>query len=115
MAGITVNVTGNDAIIANLGSLNGAVKAGVQKAIENALQATYDGSQNDVPVLSGALKASGAITVGDLQGSVSYGDDTVDYAVFVEEGTSRMSAQPYLFPNFVSAVGQMQSDLQGIV
>ena len=47
------------------------------------------------PVDTGELQRS--IKIGDIEGGKSIGPDT-DYDVYVEFGTRRMSAQPYMRP-----------------
>jgi HK97 gp10 family phage protein len=91
-------VTGLDAIKARIDAHVARVKAGAQDALEQAVDGTFDDSQHDCPVDKGDLKASGKKEVGDLEGSISYG---TDHNFYVELGTSRMRAQPFLFPAFV--------------
>jgi HK97 gp10 family phage protein len=51
------------------------------------------------PVLTGDLRASVQVLgVQDGVGRVGAGNDHVDYAAYVELGTSKMAAQPYLKP-----------------
>ena len=76
----------------------------VQGLINDAVQECYDGSQKDCPYDDSNddaehehLRDSGTMEVGELSGSVSYGTDHCDY---VEFGTYKMAAQPYLLPNF---------------
>ena len=69
-----------------------------------------DISQGMVPVLTGALKASGHVDtvdvaiIAEVSYQVVYDAPTADqskwesYAIFPEEGTSKMSAEPYLRP-----------------
>lgn len=63
--------------------------------------AIYDDSQVIVPVDTGALKASGFVDGHDSEYRIGYGDPggPVDYARYVEFGTSEMNAQPYLAPS----------------
>lgn len=51
------------------------------------------------PVLSGDLRESiQTLGVQDGVGRVGAGDERVDYAAYVELGTRKMAAQPYLKP-----------------
>lgn len=112
MAGMSVNVSGLDAIVSGLNMALQKVHDGANTAIANAVQATYDGSQADVAVDTGDLRASGTMETHDGGGSVTYG---TDHCWYVELGTSKMAAQPYLYPNFVQACQQLQGDVQGLV
>jgi hypothetical protein len=72
-------------------------------------------SQGLVQVLSGALQASGHVAtvevalIAETSYQIVYDAPTTDqskwksYAIFVEEGTSKMSAQPYLRPSIDQA------------
>ena len=69
------------------------------QTVPRLTDAIYDDSQRYVPVLTGALRASGRKEVHGGTGLVVYGDEgEVDYAVYQEMGTSKMAAQPYLRP-----------------
>ena len=75
-------------------------------------------SQGLVPVDTGALKASGHVDtvdvalIAEVNYQVVYDAPTADqskwqsYAVFLEKGTSKMSAQPYLVPAIEQAAGE---------
>lgn len=67
------------------------------------LEPIYVESQRLVPVDTGDLKRSGSTDLVDVTpdrviGEVAYGGGRVIYHFFVEYGTSRMPAQPYLRP-----------------
>ena len=65
-------------------------------AIPHAMaEEVYDYSQQRVPVLTGELKGSGDVSDQGNESEVTY---DADHAPFVEYGTSRMAAQPYLRP-----------------
>ena len=81
-------------------------------------QQVYDISQELVAVDTGALKESGHIEeVGSAVGEgiwyVVYDAPTKDqskwksYAIFLELGTSKMSAQPYLRPAMEQVIGKL--------
>lgn len=72
-------------------SLPGQAEWLVQEATFNILAT----SQDLVPVRDGFLKASGGADVQGDRGEIYY---TMEYAPYVEFGTSRMRAQPYLTP-----------------
>lgn len=104
-------ILGEAEVMTRLNLVEPNVRQQANDAIANAVQTTYDGSQNDVPVLSGDLKASGTSETHDLGGSVTYG---TDHAWYPELGTRKMSARPYLYPNFLVASQQLKADFQEI-
>lgn len=69
-------------------------------------------SQKIVPVDTGALRGSAEMTVdsspGTTTGEVSY---NTGYAIYVEMGTSKMAAQPYLIPAFRTGRHVLIADL----
>lgn len=88
--GLRMDIVKNDfPSIAN--ALSGNVEHAVQTATFNILAS----SQDLVPVDTGFLKATGAADVQGETGTISY---SAEYAAYVEFGTSRMRAQPYLTP-----------------
>lgn len=88
--------------------LFGQIEGETQKAIEQAVEQTFEESQRDVPYDHVTkhepgyvhLRDSGKKEVGHLEGSVSYG---TDHSWYVEQGTSRQAAQPFLNPAFERA------------
>lgn len=61
-------------------------------------------SQDLVPVDSGDLKRSGGvIPISPQKVIVGYGNDEVDYAIYVEYGTESSPAQPFLTPSFMQS------------
>lgn len=86
-------------------------------------QGKYQGEETTH--IGGSLKGSGKMTVVDetdtsIKVEVSYGGESstgeeVDYQWYVELGTCKMAAQPYLYPNFVLGCQFLQIDLQSII
>lgn len=82
-------------------------------ALLQTAQDLFDVSQQLVPVDTGLLKQSGGTDITEIgEGGnptkvvVGYGTEgsqREDVALFIEYGTSRMSAQPYLTPAFAQA------------
>lgn len=74
-------------------------------ALLQTAQDIYEVSQQLVPVDTGALKQSGGVDVVDSSTvRIGYGNDSdVQYAKYVEYGTSNSPAQPYLTPAFTQA------------
>ncbi len=63
------------------------------------------------PVDTGALRASIANAPGDLSTTISA---AAEYALFVERGTRRMPARPYLEPAVVAQQGPLEADLRKV-
>jgi HK97 gp10 family phage protein len=69
-------------------------------ALERGCAAVQKRATQIVPVRTGRLKSSITTEVesGGPRGPVGYVGSNVEYAIFVEAGTHRMSARPYLLP-----------------
>lgn len=87
----------------------------VSDAVALTAYSIESGAQATAPVDTGNLKNSIGADPDGLEATVTAG---AKYADYVERGTSRMRAQPFLgpafdanFPDFVSAVGQMGARL----
>jgi hypothetical protein len=65
-----------------------------------------------VPVDTGFLRSRLDVEVRDNQIILS---DDADYAVFVELGTSKQTAQPFLVPGATAAGDYLMSNLSGIL
>lgn len=86
------------------------VQIDCEVAVNEAVEQTFNRSQELVPYDSKTAHAPGYVHLKDsaskevdgLSGSVTYGTDHSEY---VEQGTSRMAAQPYLNPAFEGAKG----------
>jgi len=61
-------------------------------------------SQSAVPVRTGNLKTSGHVETGHLSATIAY---SADYAEYVELGTRRMGARPFLRPAFEQVAPQI--------
>lgn len=67
-----------------------------QSVLEQAGTEIADGMRARVPVRTGRLYMS--ITVVKYRGKVVVGPVDVPYALYVEYGTTRMAARPYIWP-----------------
>lgn len=127
----SAEVSGLDRIISGLQAATEETTGQIERLFAGAADRVYTNSQALVPVLSGDLKGSGkpeAWKDGNSFGwDVSYGDgsatphtysynatetggavDADGYSWFVELGTAKMGAQPYLGPPF-------EEESQGLV
>jgi HK97 gp10 family phage protein len=106
----SIQIIGIDAAIAAIDAKIAQIQAECELAISEAVDQTYDESQARVAYDNVTkhdddymhLKDSAVKEVDGLQGSLTYGTDHVFY---VEHGTSRMAAQPFLNPSFEIAKG----------
>lgn len=84
----------------------------IQRAAPRAIRKTALDIERDAkilaPVDTGALKASIGSDIRQLEAEISA---TTDYAVYVEHGTSRMAAQPYMGPSFDRNIPGLQRAL----
>ncbi len=111
MASVSIEITGMGEIQANLYRKLQELQNNVQAAIEDVTTSTFDDSQRDCPVDKGDLKASGQKEIGVLEGSVSY---STDHNWFVELGTRKMHAHPYLGPNFQRDSMRLENKLKAM-
>lgn len=70
-------------------------------------------SQSDVPVRTGNLKTSGHVDTeaGGLRATIGY---SAEYAAYVELGTRRMPARPFLRPAFDAVAPQIAKALERV-
>jgi HK97 gp10 family phage protein len=93
---IRVQVIGVDAAIAKFLALGKVSDAAVEAGEKAGAEDVLTGAQARVPVDTGNLRDS-LTTASDPEGGTLVGTE-VDYAVFVEYGTSDTPAQPFLRP-----------------
>lgn len=96
---IRVRVLGQDRLARKLAAIEPALKAAMQREVKIAAVNIQNGARSRVPVDTGRLRNSitHEILADGLNASVG---SNVEYAPFVEFGTRRMRAKPYLFPAF---------------
>ncbi|MCH9836653.1 HK97 gp10 family phage protein [bacterium] len=92
-------------------------EAAARLATQRAANQIYTRSQNTVPVDTGTLKASAKVdpakgAAGEYTAQVHY--ETL-YALYVEMGTSKMSAQPYLVPAAKFTEQTFKADLRRVM
>lgn len=106
---------------ADLRSSSGRVGAAASLAVRKTAADVERDAKINAPVDTGALKNSiGTTLTGDgRHGSMTATiGPTVNYGIFVELGTSKMGAQPYLFPaadrhapTFLAALAQIRDTI----
>jgi len=121
MANITVRVAGVDGVRRSMGSRFEGRERRFRETLKNAAMDILADSKVKVPVDTGKLKASltaipyqapvheplpWAWTIGTNMGPPK------GYATYVEFGTRRMRARPYLRPAFRAGVEQLKRELR---
>lgn len=118
MAGIEVTLTSNkDEILEALGEQLGQAMIAIGMTAESNAKQEITKAVYDTPE-----SKSGYVRTGRLRNSISYGVDTdepavyigsnVEYAPYVELGTSKMRAQPFLKPAVENYAGEYKDLLE---
>jgi HK97 gp10 family phage protein len=118
MAGIEVTLTSNkDEILEALGEQLGQAMIAIGMAAESNAKQEITKVVYDTPE-----SKSGYVRTGRLRNSISYGVDTdepavyigsnVEYAPYVELGTSKMRARPFLKPAVENYAGEYKDLLE---
>ncbi|WP_214807617.1 HK97-gp10 family putative phage morphogenesis protein [Exiguobacterium sp. s102] len=96
MANIRVDVDISRAL-SRLRNYDNATKNNVKVAVQTSTMAIESGAKRLAPVDTGQLRSSikGKVSGGGYEGNVT---PTVEHAPFVEYGTRKMPAQPYMLP-----------------
>ena len=96
------------AFLASLDKYQEDVLEGLQKDIEKAALTLEKNAKQNCPVDTGKLRASISTEVGNLEAEVG---TNVEYALYVEFGTSKQSAQPFMRPALDKAITQLNRDM----
>lgn len=107
-----VSISGTNAVLNGLDDLLANVQAEVDKLVQSAGLMCEAEAKTNCPVDTGNLKASIHYeNTGPMSCSVG---TAVEYAPYVELGTYKMRAQPYLFPAFQKATATLQDALNNL-
>jgi HK97 gp10 family phage protein len=93
---MSATVRGADKVIANMQKAAVAIEAAVGDAVREAAMLVEREAKINVPVDTGRLRSS--IASEEKKPLLFEVGTNVEYAAFVEFGTSKMAAQPYLQP-----------------
>ena len=96
------------AFLSSLDGYHEEVLEGLQKDIEKAALTLEKNAKQNCPVDTGKLRASITTEVGNLEAEVG---TNVEYALCVEFGTSKQSAQPFMRPALDKAITQLNRDM----
>ena len=121
MDGISVSVDGIEKVLLELGNMSVRTYDKMYKLYDEASAMCLTNAKADCPVLSGELRDSGEREINETQLSaggveiealVRFG---TDHCWYVELGTYKAQAQPFLYPNFVDAKDWLDDQLQNIL
>lgn len=114
MTSMYVGSVGYDELLAALETLDERIVGIVQEAALNEAKHEFPMTQEQVPVRTGALKASGRVDLfefepGEVTAGIAYGNTEIDYAVIVHEDLEAF--HPHGKAKFVEDVvrGEMES------
>ena len=82
----------------SLSDLAAGIEAAVSEAVAAGAEVVADNARSACPVDTGALQASIAVAKNGTSAEINA---NTDYAAYVEFGTSKMAAQPYLVPSLL--------------
>ncbi len=104
---VSMRITGTERVRKMLDNASIQVKKKVSGDIMKAAFVVEGEAKSRCPVDTGRLKSSiHSWKSGDFEAQVG---DGVDYGVFVEYGTSRMGAQPFLRPALTNKKNEVQN------
>ena len=125
MASVTVKINGVESVRRNLGTYSSSVNAGLKKAVAAALINIKGDAKERCPVnkkprkgyVGGRLRNSihEEVDRSNLSGKVIAGNAEVYYGEFVERGTRKMRAQPYMGPAFEAEMPAFQRRVEKAV
>ena len=94
--GVSIEITGLESVKAKLLDVNSSLSINVNKAIMDGGFLVERDAKKRCPVDTGRLRSSiNTRKTGNLEVTVM---DGVDYGKFIEYGTSKMRAQPFMRP-----------------
>ncbi len=102
------SIIGLASVLGSLDAFGSMMKARLEHAIADATEGTFNDAVDAVPVDTGELKDSASMTVAPTKGTVTFG---TNHAWYIELGTHKMSAQPYLLPAFESNGAKFHLDV----
>ena len=105
--GEVVRVVGIPEAIASLKKYQTKKKKDIKRELRRGAFQVADLAKDSVPVLTGRLRSSLTTDDSDLFRLVMRVGTNVLYGKWVEFGTRRMEARPFLFPSFFSHEGEI--------
>ena len=108
---ISANVNGLAEVLSNLNNENGQLNTKIDRAIQGAGISCQAYAKQSCPVDTGRLRNSILYNPGTLS---CYVNTNVVYAPYVEFGTKRMAAQPFLYPAYAQAMQELVEELSAL-
>ncbi len=105
---VVIDVRGVPKLLRKIDMKNAAVRRAVQRQVNKSALAIQREAKRRCPVRTGALRNS--ITVDFGVGEAWIGPH-MPYAAYVEYGTRRMAARPYLYPAFEQEKPKFEQNL----
>ncbi|SRR6266487_174683 len=109
---ISTEVVGLSEVLAKLDLTNAAIAAQANRAIQGAGIECQKLAKQACPVDTGRLRNSILYHPGNLSCTV---DTNVSYGIFIELGTRRMAAQPFLTPAYQQAGQHLMDKLSNLL
>lgn len=111
MPNVSIKITGTEQVLAALQSRIDSLRVQVDQAIQGAGINTEAQAKQACPVDTGRLRSSIQYNPGILSCTVG---TNVNYGPYIEYGTYKMKAQPFLYPAFRSASSQLFDELKAM-
>ena len=112
MSSIGIKIEGLDAILTNIDKSNAQLANGIDRIVQGAGIRCQALAKQACPVDTGRLRNS--ILYHNIGKNYCTVDTNVNYAVFVEMGTRRMSSRPFLYPAYIKAKQEMMDKLRAV-
>lgn len=110
MAGAVIGVVGLDKIMSQVGQWMAQSEAQIDAAVQKAALDCERYAKILVPVDTGNLRAS--LTYENAGQYKAVVGTNVEYGIYQELGTHKMAAQPYLYPAYEQAKGELMAALK---
>ena len=109
---MATKVLGLEKLLRQLTNLNDNIEQGIEQGIaKGALRVEADAKEN-TPVDTGKLRASIQTSLEPTRAEVG---TNVEYAPYVEMGTSKMAAQPFLYPALAADKQKILQDVKDAI
>lgn len=102
-------VLGLDKLLRQLTNLNDNVEKGIERGLAKGALRVEIAAKEQTPVDTGKLRGSIQTNLSPKQAEVG---TNVEYAPYVELGTSKMAAQPYLYPALAANRKKILDDIK---
>jgi len=111
---MSITLGGYNDVVKNMQAWAQAVKKNAQNALFDSLDELLLNAQHDCPYKTGHLHDSLTREI-DADGMHGQVYTPVIYGLFVEMGTRRMAAQPFLYPNWKREIPLFQERIRAAV